>query len=111
VGFILACEHLAYRLPTEAELLWQINVGLAYGSKGIQYFTYWTPEPPEAFQQALVSRDGVLTPLYFAAQRINKDYLRPVGAQLLPLTSESVTHAGESTPPTGVEVFPCGRSR
>ncbi len=103
--FIQACEHLAYRLPTEAELRWQVNVSLAYGCKGIQYFTYWTPEPPEVFQQALVSRDGTPTGLYFAAQRINRDYLRPVGRQLLPLTSESVTHFGEADPPMGVEVF------
>ena len=103
--FIQACEHLAYRLPTEAELRWQVNVSLAYGCKGIQYFTYWTPEPPDVFQQALVARDGTPTALYFAAQRINQDYLRPVGRQLLPLTSESVTHFGEAVPPLGVEVF------
>lgn len=103
--FIQACEHLAYRLPTEAELRWQINVSLAYGCRGVQYFTYWTPEPPEVFQQALISRKGERTPLYDAAARINNDYLRPVGRQLLPLTSESVTHFGEVTPPMGVETF------
>ena len=47
------------RRPTEAEILWQINVSLAYGAKGIQYFTYWTPkvEPdgPIQFGEALVS--------------------------------------------------------
>lgn len=103
--FILACAHFDYRLPTEAELLWQVNVSLAYGCKGIQYFTYWTPEPPTVFRQGLISREGVPTSLYFAAQKINNDYLRPVGKQLLPLTSESVTHFGEATPPMGVEVF------
>jgi len=102
--FILACEHYGYRLPTEAELLWQVNVSLAYGCKGIQYFTYWTPPLP-GFYQALVTVDGQLTPLYYAAQRVNNDHLQPVGRQLLPLTSESVTHAGETSPPMGVEVF------
>ncbi len=102
--FILACEHYGYRLPTEAELLWQVNVSLAYGCKGIQYFTYWTPPLP-GFYQALVTVDGQLTPLYDAAQRVNNDHLQPVGRQLLPLISESVTHAGEATPPVGVEVF------
>jgi hypothetical protein len=104
-GFILACAHFDYRLPTEAELLWQINVGLAYGCKGIQYFTYWTPEPPEIFREALVSRDGTLQPLYYAAQRVNNDYLHPMGKQLLHLISESVTHFGEAEPSMGVEVF------
>ncbi|MEQ7129376.1 hypothetical protein ABN034_33270 [Actinopolymorpha sp. B11F2] len=102
--FILACSHYGYRLPTEAELLWQINVSLAYGCKGIQYFTYWTP-PLDGFYEALVTVDGRLTPLYYAAQRVNNDHLQPVGRQLLPLTSESVTHFGEAEPPMSVEVF------
>lgn len=104
-GFILACEHLDYRLPTDAELAWQVNVSLAYGCKGIQYFTYWTPDLPSVFRQALVTVDGQLTPLYHAARRINNDHLRPLGAQLLPLTSESVTHFGEREPLPDVEPF------
>ncbi|TDE09692.1 hypothetical protein [Jiangella asiatica] len=102
--FILACEHYGYRLPTDEELLWQVNVSLAYGCKGIQYFTYWTPPLP-GFHEALVTVDGQLTPLYYAAKRINNNYLQPVGKQLLPLTSESVAHFGEAQPSMGVEVF------
>ena len=102
--FILACEHMVYRLPTEAELRWQINVSLIYGCKGIQYFTYWTPSGSD-FTQALVSKDGGLTPLYYSAQRINNDYLRPVGRQLLGLTSESATHANEDPLPDGATAF------
>ena len=56
------------RRPNKQELLWQVNVGLAYGAKGIQYFTYWTPvKPPDApvrFGRALVSAGGELTPLF-----------------------------------------------
>jgi hypothetical protein len=102
--FVLACSHYGYRLPTEAELLWQINVSLAYGCKGIQYFTYWTP-PLDGFYEALVTVDGRLAPLYYAAQRINNNHLQPVGTQLLSLTSESVTHFGEPEPPMGVDIF------
>lgn len=102
--FILACEHMVYRLPTEAEILWQINVSLVYGCKGIQYFTYWTPEGPD-FTQGLVSKSGELTPLYYSAQRVNTNYLRPVGRELLPLTSESATHANEAPLPDGAEAF------
>jgi hypothetical protein len=56
------------RRPNEAEIRWQINVSLAYGAKGIQYFTYWTPAAT-GFVESLVSRDGVLTPLYAYAKR------------------------------------------
>jgi len=91
------------RRPNEAEILWQINVSLAYGAKGIQYFTYWTPAATH-FGEALVSRDGVLTPLYNYAKRAN-DYLRVVGKVLLPLTSDSVAHANEEPLPHGVTAF------
>ena len=95
------------RRPNEAEILWQINVSLAYGAKGIQYFTYWTPAVTH-FGEALVSRDGVLTPLYNYAKRAN-NYLRVVGKVLLPLTSDSVAHANEEPLPHGATAFKADR--
>jgi hypothetical protein len=96
------------RRPNEAEIRWQINVSLAYGAKGIQYFTYWTPNvAPDAsiqFGESLVSRDGLLTPLYDYAKRAN-DYLKVVGKVLLPLTSERVVHANETPLPRGARAF------
>ena len=91
------------RRPNEAEIRWQINVSLAYGAKGIQYFTYWTPAGT-GFVESLVSRDGVLTPLYAYAKRAN-DYLKVAGKVLLPLTSESVVHANEIPLPKGAKAF------
>jgi hypothetical protein len=91
------------RRPNEAEIRWQINVSLAYGAKGIQYFTYWTPTAT-SFVESLVSREGVLTPLYAYAKRAN-DYLKVVGKALLPLTSESVVHANENPLPKGAKAF------
>jgi hypothetical protein len=91
------------RRPNEAEIRWQINVSLAYGAKGIQYFTYWTPTAT-GFAGSLVSRDGVLTPLYAYAKRAN-DRLKVVGKVLLPLTSESVVHANEDPLPKGAKAF------
>ena len=95
------------RRPNEAEILWQINVSLAYGAKGIQYFTYWTPAATD-FGEALVSRDGVLTPLYNYAKRAN-NYLRVVGKVLLPLTPDSVAHANEEPLPHGATAFKADR--
>jgi hypothetical protein len=94
------------RRPNEAELFWQVNVSLAYGAKGIQYFTYWTPNgnATTQFGEALVSLDGRLTPLYEYTKRANA-YLKVIGKVLLPLTSESVVHAGESTLPPGTTAF------
>jgi hypothetical protein len=91
------------RRPTKRELLWQVNVSLAYGAQGIMYFTYWTP-PGAAFGEALVTRTGELTNLYDAAAQTN-EYLASVGTVLLGLTSLSVSHANEPSVPQGATPF------
>lgn len=93
------------RMPEEAEIFWQINVALAYGVKGIQYFAYWTPEDDEVeFGDALIRRDGTRTPLYDHAAWANA-YLRKVGAVLLPLVSIGAYHAGKKNLPRGASRF------
>jgi hypothetical protein len=96
------------RRPNKQELLWQVNVSLAYAAKGIQYFTYWTPRSrPGAtlrFGQALISAAGQQTPLYDYATEVN-NYLKVVGREMLPLFSESVVHAQEARPPMGAKAF------
>jgi hypothetical protein len=84
-------------------------VALAYGVKGIQYFTYWTPVDNEVrFGTALIrrtgERTGEKTPLYDSAAKAN-EFLRKVGEILLPLTSVSVTHFGERRLPRGAKLF------
>lgn len=96
--YILSVPHLHYRTPSAADLAWQVNVSLAYGCKGIQYFTYWSPEPPPAYGPALIDYEGNRTPLYDAAKTLNTTWLAPVGAQLKPLVSERVVHANGSRP-------------
>ncbi len=99
-----------HRVPTAAELAWQVNVSLAYGCKGIQYFTYWTPDPGrgEGYAQALITADGRRTPLYDAAGALNRGWLQPVGRQLKPLVSESVQHANDDPLPRGTTPFAPG---
>lgn len=93
------------RKPTEAEIRWQVNVALAYGAKELVYFTYWTPtDATIKFGNALISRSGGKTELYDYATRVN-GYLRRVGKELLPLTSESVVHAREKRLPRGATQF------
>jgi hypothetical protein len=94
------------RTPDEDEIFWQINVSLAYGAKGIQYFTYWTPDNPQVpYQDALIGKDGAPTPRYYFAQNANQ-YLSVIGKVLLPLTSESVVHAKEGKRlPQGAKAF------
>ncbi len=96
-----------HRTPTTAEILWQVNVSLAYSAKGIQYFTYWTPDPArgEGFLPALITTDGHRTERWNAVRKINTQWLTPVGAQLKPLHPDSVVHAGETPLPAGAVGF------
>ncbi|WP_298321629.1 hypothetical protein [Haloactinopolyspora sp.] len=105
--FIQTLAYSGHREPTAAELLWQVNMSLAYGAKGIQYFTYWTPDPArgEGFGPALITTDGQRTERYDASKNINLSWLSPVGRQLKPLVSESVTHANDAPLPAGASEF------
>jgi hypothetical protein len=108
VGFEGTLISPPRRKPKDVnELYWQVNVSLACGAKGIQYFTYWTPksDPPRIqFKDALVSENGTLTSLYYDAQAVN-GYLRIIGREFLPLTSEAVMHTGVKKPRPGVQPF------
>jgi hypothetical protein len=104
--FIQSIKYAGHRMPTAAELSWQIAIALAYGYKGIQYFTYWTPDPArgEAFEPALITVEGERTPLWYAAKEINPA-LQAAGKQILPLTSQSVGVSGVAEPPAGLPAF------
>ncbi|MEQ7007913.1 hypothetical protein ABN028_17200 [Actinopolymorpha sp. B17G11] len=104
--FIQSIKYANHRMPTAAELSWQIGIALAYGYKGIQYFTYWTPDPArgEAFEPALITVDGKRTDLWHAAKKINP-MLQAAGTRILPLTSHAVSVTGVDAPPAGLPVF------
>ncbi|MFJ2954975.1 hypothetical protein [Streptomyces sp. NPDC087270] len=108
--YIQSTGYNNHRVPTASQLAWQVNISLAYGCKGIQYFTYWTPDPArgEGYTQALITTDGERTPLYDAATALNTGWLQPVGRQLKPLVSESVQHANDTPLPPGTTAFTPG---
>ncbi len=110
--YIQSVDHGIMKRPTFAELAWQINLGLAYGCKGIQYFTYWTPEgrPDFVFGEALIKKDGCQSQVYVDASVINRTHLQAVGRQLKHLKSEKVFHALESPLPLGAVGFASAQS-
>lgn len=105
--FIQTLGFNGHREPTEAEFGWQVNVSLAYGAKGIQFFTYWTPDPArgEGFLPALLTVEGEKTARYDYARRLNTSWLQPVGRQLKPLVPATVGHANEAVLPKGTEAW------
>lgn len=105
--YIQAVDHWNIKRPNRAELAWQIYMSLAYGIKGIQYFTYWTPVNASdfVFGAALIDKQGNQTQVYRDAAALNNNHLQPVGRQLKHLVSESVVHANESPLPLGAVGF------
>lgn len=76
-----------HRKPEEEDIRWQVNCGLAFGAKGVQYFCYRTPDTGWEFngeQYAMVKTDGTKTDLYYAVQKVNAE-LAFLSADYLPL--------------------------
>ena len=80
--------------PTEAQIRWQIYTSIAYGSKGVLYFCYWTPRGGEFPKGgAIITPDGKKTRHYDQARRINYE-IKQLGPTLMSLTSEAVYRVG-----------------
>jgi hypothetical protein len=67
---ILANAHENYSEPTEASLSVQAYSTLAYGGRGIEYFTYITPDNSN-YRNAAIDRFGNRTPTWEMLRRVN----------------------------------------
>lgn len=106
-AYIQSVGYTAHAVPTLDDLYWQVNISLAYGCKGIQYFTYWTPDPArgESFTGGILTVEGERTPLYDHTTEVNTRYLASIGLQMLPLTSTAVQAANLDPVPDGLVPF------
>lgn len=97
-------QHGEYRGLDPGELRWQVSQLLAYGARGVGYFTYWTPAPDKTWnwQPAVVGYDGRRSPWYDVLAAFNPR-VRAAGELLAGLTWLSAQHAG-SLPP-GADPF------
>jgi hypothetical protein len=87
--WILCVPHYFYADPKEADLRWQIYTTLAYGGKGILYFTYWTGYGTTG--NAIIDPFGYQTEKYSIARRINLE-VKALAPTLLKLKSVGVYH-------------------
>jgi len=88
---LLTTPHYGYRNPSEADIRWQVYTALAYGAKGIMYFTYMTPRS-EDFENGILDRDGNRTEHYEIVRRINAE-IRALAPTLNSLKSVAVAHS------------------
>ncbi|MGJ7024620.1 beta-galactosidase [Petrimonas sulfuriphila] len=71
-AFAMATAHLIYPVPDINQLRLQMYSNLAYGAKGIQYFTYWTPSEAN-FREGAIERDGTRTKTYDIIKKLNDE--------------------------------------
>jgi hypothetical protein len=100
--------HADYRPLTPGELAWQVSMLLAYGARGIGYFTYWTPAPDTVWNwgPAIITFEGQRTAWYPVVADLNRR-VRPAGETLAGLTWLATEHAGW-TPLGGTPFSPDG---
>ena len=93
-AFTMTCAiDPAYPEPKESWIRLQVFTDLAYGAKGIQYFTYGLPHSDsEKFTIAILDDNGQKTYIYDIAKRLNKE-IHALASTLLNLESIAVYHS------------------
>ena len=101
---VLLTEHGPYRNLTRGELLWEVNMSLAYGMRRISYFTYWEPAHDDHWQwtNAMCDTVGNKMQHYYDVKSINAE-ITPAGRYLFDKNSVAVFHIGDAEP--GAEKF------
>ena len=73
-AFALTCPHKPYPMPTLGHIRFQAWSNFAYGAKGLQYFTYWTPQPGTwDFHDAPIRLDGTRSATWEMLKVFNRD--------------------------------------
>ena len=74
-SFALTLQHFDFAPPTVATLRFQVFNSLAYGSQGIEYWTYpwYDPNPGFKTKGAPLSPDGERTQIWYDVQTVNRE--------------------------------------
>ena len=87
---ILANAHFNYMEPSDATFHLQVYATLAYGGRGIQYFTYFAPDVGN-YRLAAIDQFGNRTPTWERLRRINLE-IAALAPTVLKLRSTGVFH-------------------
>ena len=88
---ILANSHFSYMEPSDATLRLQAYSTIAYGGRGIEYFTYFSPKVGN-FRLAAVDQFGHRTATWYKLRRLN-DQILELAPWLVKLHSTGVYHS------------------
>lgn len=95
-NIVLAVGHFSFREPTASDLRFEVFSSLAYGARGLSYFTYFAPKVGN-YRGAAIDQFGHATPTWGNLQNINLQ-VQKLAPTLLELTSDETYHFG-SVPP------------
>ena len=107
-NIVLLTQHADYRHLTEPELRYQAMQTIAYGAKGIVWFTYWSPaefDKTFKWEHAMINPDGSRDPHYDMVKTINAEVLA-FGRELKHAKSIAVTQHGAKATPVNVGESP-----
>lgn len=97
-NIVLSVGCVGYRVPTSADLHLQAYSTLAYGARGLTWFTYFTP-PIGNFREAPIDPFGHETPAWSLLRQVNLQ-VGKLAPTLLKLRSDDVYHFGTLPPDT-----------
>lgn len=95
-NIVLSNAHFHYAEPTPAGLRFQLYTTLAYGGRGISYFTYFAPDVGN-YRLAPVDQFGNRTPTWDMLRNVNLQ-IHQLAPVYLTLTSINVFHHGGEVP-------------
>ena len=92
------------RVPNASELAWQVNLPIAYGARGIVWFTYWTPPAtdPAHYHDGPLTYDGRRTATYGRLTDVNA-HVQALTQEIGTMRWQGVRHVG--TVPLGCRGF------
>jgi hypothetical protein len=95
-NIVLLTQHGDFRVLTESELRYEAMQTLAFGARGLVWFTYWSPQGFDGgttWTHAMINQDGTRDPHYDMARAINADVLA-MGRELKNAKSVAVKQHG-----------------
>lgn len=101
-NIVLTSAHFNYRETTDADVRFQVYTSLAYGARGIAYFTYFTPSWGN-YRLGPIDQFGNETPTWGKLRTVNLQVAK-LAPTLLKLRSDRVYHFGDV--PTGAQAPP-----
>lgn len=100
-NIILATPHFRYRAPSKDDMRWQINTSLAYGCRGILYFTWYTPRTCN-YRDAPIDAHGEKSERWYMIRDLHRDFRARFEQVYLGLRSTAVYHWPDAPPGSSV---------